>query len=82
MAWHDGFLVFAGEPLSEVVEEVNRYSPVTLEIADPKLNSIAIGGRFRVGDLDAVLEVLRDNFGVQFSRTDQRTILLQSPAPH
>jgi len=77
MDWQQGYLSFSGEPLSEVVAQANRYSPVALEIADPNLNSIAIGGRFRVGDLDAVLEVLRDNFGVQSRHLDEHTIRLE-----
>jgi len=82
MAGHEGYLVFSGQPLSEVVSQVNRYSPVTLEIADPKLNSLAIGGRFRVGDLDAVLEVLRDDFGIQSSRLDERNVRLERAPAH
>jgi transmembrane sensor len=76
MAWHEGYLVFSGEPLSDLVEQVNRYSPVALHIADSKLASIAVGGRFRIGDLDAVLEALRANFGIQSSRIDERDIEL------
>jgi transmembrane sensor len=81
MAWHEGYLVFSGEPLSTMVEEVNRYSPVTLHIADPELESIAIGGRFRIGDLDAVLDALHENFGIQAVREDDRRILLQPLSP-
>jgi transmembrane sensor len=77
MAWQEGYLVFSGEPLSEVIAQVNRYSPVALEVADPKLASRAIGGRFRIGDLDAVLDVLHTDFGIQSSRVDERTIRLE-----
>ena len=78
MAWQEGYLAFSGEPLSEVVEQVNRYSPATLELGDPKLASVAIGGRFRIGDLDAVLDVLETNFGIQAHRIDEHTIRLES----
>ena len=78
MAWQEGYLAFSGEPLSEVVEQVNRYSPATLELGDPKLASVAIGGRFRIGDLDAVLDVLETNFGIQAHRVDEHTIRLES----
>jgi transmembrane sensor len=77
MAWREGYLVFSGEPLSEVVEQVNRYSSVTLRIADPKLASVAVGGRFRIGDLDAILDALHANFGIQSSRIDERDIQLE-----
>jgi transmembrane sensor len=78
MAWHEGYLAFSGEPLSEVIEQVNRYSLVTLEIGDPKLAAIAIGGRFRIGDLDAVLDVLHTNFGIVAHQVDERSIRLES----
>jgi len=81
MAWHEGYLVFSGEPLSEVVNQVNRYSPVTLHIADPNLASIAVGGRFRIGDLDAILDVLHANFGIQSTRIDERDIQLERALP-
>lgn len=81
MAWQEGYLAFSGEPLSEVIEQVNRYSLVTLEIGDPKLASLAIGGRFRIGDLDAVLDVLHTNFGIQAHQLDEHSIRLESE-PH
>jgi transmembrane sensor len=65
LSWQEGYLVFAGEPLSEVVEEVNRYSPTPLRIASPALETLTVGGRFRVGDLDAVLDALRTSFGIE-----------------
>jgi transmembrane sensor len=82
MAWQGGYLAFSGESLSEVVAQVNRYSPVTLEIGDPELASVAIGGRFRVGDLDAVLDALETNFGIRAARVDEHRIKLQSGDHH
>jgi transmembrane sensor len=81
LSWQDGYLVFSGEPLSEVVTELNRYSPVTVEIADPALAPIAIGGRFRVDDLDAVLDVLHTSFGIESTRIDDRYIRLHAAQP-
>jgi transmembrane sensor len=78
LAWHEGYLVFAGEPLSEVVREVNRYSPTTLHISDPELAKLAIGGRFRIGDLDAVIDVLHASFGINANRAADGSILLES----
>ena len=78
MAWHKGYLVFSGEPLGEVVEQMNRYSPGTLQIADPQLESVAIGRRFRIGDLDAVLDALHTNFGIDSRELDECSIRLES----
>lgn len=82
LAWQDGYLVFSGEPLSEVVRQVNRYSSVTLEVTDPKIASIAIGGRFKIGDLDAVLAALRSNFGIDSVQIGAHDVQLESARPH
>ena len=81
MAWQEGYLAFSGEPLSQVIEQVNRYSTVQLEVEDPKLASIAIGGRFRIGDLDGVLDVLHTNFGIQAHQVNEHNIRLESESP-
>ena len=73
--------MFWGESLSEAVEQ-NRYSPVVLEIGDAELASVAIGGRFRIGDLDAVLDVLETNFGIRAQRLDEHLIRLESGRRH
>ena len=78
LSWREGYLVFSGQTLSEVIEQMNRYSPVALEISEPQLASVPIGGRFRIGDLDAILDVLRDNFGIQSHRIDEHNIRLES----
>lgn len=77
LSWQSGFLVFTGQPLREVVSEVNRYSPVTLEIADPKLASLAVGGRFKVGDLDAICDALHSTLGIRVVRIDDQHLQLR-----
>ena len=42
-----------------MVDEVNRYTPVTIDIADSELRDLRIGGRFKVGELDAMLDALK-----------------------
>jgi transmembrane sensor len=66
-AWRRGLLIFAGEPLAEVVREVSRYTSTTIEISDPELRQLLIGGRFRTGELEALIDVLEAGFGVQVS---------------
>lgn len=78
LAWRDGFLSFSGEPLAEVVREINRYTPRTIEIADPHLATLPVGGRFRVNDLDAMFDVLKTSFGIQSERIGDQRILLRT----
>ena len=67
-AWREGMLVFSGETLEQVVSEINRYSTVSIEITDPEVSKIRIGGRFKVGDVDNMLNVLEANFGLEVER--------------
>jgi transmembrane sensor len=64
LAWREGMIVFQGESLTEVIRELNRYTPLRLNLADPELASISVGGFFKTGDLDQLLIVLENNFGV------------------
>ena len=75
-AWREGLLVFAGAPLSEVIEQVSRYTPINIEIADAKLRSLPVGGRFKVDDLPAVLDVLESSFNIRVVRPDPQHIVL------
>jgi transmembrane sensor len=59
LSWRNGVLAFSGEPLSSVVAQINRYTNRTVEIADPELESVPVGGRFRIDELDEVFEVLQ-----------------------
>lgn len=78
LAWRTGYLVFKGEPLAHVVAEINRYTPISIEIADPTLQTLRVGGRFKVGELSAMLEVLETGFGIQVSALDDQRIQLQA----
>jgi len=76
LAWRKGYLVFSGEPLSLVVEELNRYQIISVEILGPELGALPIGGRFKIGELDALFDALNSNFGIQVNRVDDGRIQL------
>lgn len=78
-AWREGLLVFSGQPLSEVVAEVSRYTPINIEIVDPGLKSLPVGGRFKINDLPAILDVLESNFHIRVIRPDEQHIRLLAP---
>lgn len=80
LAWRRGLLIFAGEPLAQVVTEVSRYTSTKIEISDPELRQLLIGGRFRTGELEALLDVLQAGFGVQVSYVDSNHIQLRAAA--
>ena len=76
LAWRKGLLLFAGQPLSEVIEEVNRYTKLDIQIIDTEIANISIGGQFKVGETEAMLKVLETSFGISVSRPNQTTVHL------
>ncbi|MEX2525665.1 MAG: FecR domain-containing protein [Gammaproteobacteria bacterium] len=77
-SWREGVLSFSGEPLIEVVNMINRYTFRTIDIVDPELEALPIGGRFRVSELEEIFEVLQTNFGIRVSRVGKQHILLRA----
>lgn len=78
LAWRRGLLIFAGDSLEDVINEVNRYTSTTIEITDPDLRKLQIGGRFRTGELEALFDVLKVGFGVQVSYVNEGYVQLKS----
>lgn len=65
LAWRDGRLEFLDAPLSEIVAAFNRYNARPVEIGDPELADLRLGGTFRTDGVDALLQVLEARFGVR-----------------
>lgn len=81
LAWRSGYLVFVGDPLSQVIAEISRYTPISIQLASPEMANIRVGGRFKVGELNAMLEVLQSSFGLQVSYLDDHRVQLQLAEP-
>lgn len=77
LAWRRGVLIFAGEPLEQVVNEISRYTPIQITIVNPELRQLEVGGRFATGELEALLDVLEVGFGVQVSHVEPKLIELR-----
>lgn len=78
LAWHRGLVMFAGETLEQVVYEISRYSDLKIQIADPKLRQLKIGGQFRIGQTEAMFDVLESNFNIHIRRLQSGQIVLSS----
>ena len=77
LSWREGFLVFNAQPLSQVVAEVERYTPITIKILDEDLNALRIGGRFKIGEMDAMFDVFENSFGITVDRVDGKNVHLK-----
>lgn len=74
LAWRHGMLLFQGEPLAEVIEEMGRYTSVKIEV-DPAIENLQVVGYFKVGDLDGLLFAMQENFQVKARMVGNRYIL-------
>ena len=77
-AWHHGKLKFTGEPLTQVVEEISRYSPLSIVILDSDLRNLRIGGLFDVGETNKMFEALERGFGIEVEYINERLVHLKT----
>ena len=78
LSWRRGLLIFSGEPLSRVVEEISRYTTANIEIPQAEVRSIKVGGQFEVGDTDLMLTAFEDAFALKVVRKDNNHIVILS----
>ena len=79
-AWTIGQIVFDDEPLSSVVERVNRYGGTRIVIADPAVGAMKISGVFNAGDVVGFVEIVTHYLPVKAVTADPSTIALESTA--
>jgi transmembrane sensor len=75
MAWTEGKLVFDSTPVSEVVQEFNRYNSRPLSIDDPQVLAFHISGAFRTTDSTQLIRLLSERFGLVAHDTGEGTRL-------
>jgi transmembrane sensor len=59
LAWREGAIIFDGEPLSEAIEEIERYTDARIVVSDPQIAALRVGGRFRTGDVQEFFDALQ-----------------------
>ncbi|MAY03679.1 MAG: hypothetical protein CMQ38_11970 [Gammaproteobacteria bacterium] len=76
LAWRNGMLIFDGEPLQEVIEEVRRYTSLQIEV-DESIQNIEVQGYFRAADISSLLVVMERHFGISATEIAPDRILLE-----
>jgi transmembrane sensor len=64
LAWRQGNLIYSGQPLKDVLTDISRYSSIRIELADPALGRLRVGGAFRTDQIEAIFTALENNFGI------------------
>lgn len=78
LAWRQGELIYTGQPLGEVLADISRYSDIKIELADPELERLPVGGAFRIDQIAAIFTALENNFGVRAEWIDARHVRFTS----
>lgn len=78
LAWRQGELIYTGQPLHEVLADVSRYSDIKIELADPALEDLPVGGAFRTDQIGAIFAALENNFGIHAEWIDPQHVRFTS----
>lgn len=74
--WQRGIVEFRGTPLSEAVEEINRYRPGRIIVMNAALGREPVSGRFRIDQMNNVLAQLESLFGAKLQRLPGGIVLM------
>jgi transmembrane sensor len=80
VAWQDGYIELDDERLEQAVSEFNRYRESPILIADPRIASLNVAGRFGVHEGAAFVAALRSSFGILADEASDGTVLLRRGA--
>lgn len=75
LSWRSGHVVFHGTPLADAIEEFNRYNTRRIVIADPSLDSLRVGGNFRLDNSEAFVRLMQEVFPLQAVQRGDRILL-------
>jgi transmembrane sensor len=75
-SWRRGVLVFNGVPLSQVVDEINRYRPGKIILRNASLGDNRIQAQFPIAKLDDVVGMLGKLYGAHITQLPGNIVLL------
>jgi transmembrane sensor len=77
-AWRNGVLVFHNVPLTDVIEEVNRYRPGRIIIVDARLGRRLVTARFKLDRLQEVITQVQEVFGASVTTLPGGIVVMRS----
>jgi transmembrane sensor len=75
-AWRRGEIVFEGDTLEAAVAEYNRYLTAKIEIGDPAISRLRVGGRFATRDPGEFLAAAEQAFGIRAAHAPDGRVVL------
>jgi transmembrane sensor len=82
ISWRNGQVHFDGDPLRDVIREINRYSERQFVLADERLGTLRISGAFNTGNTAAFIDMLTGSYlPVRIVEADRAHIVLGYRSP-
>jgi transmembrane sensor len=75
-AWRKGWLIFHGAPLSDVIDEVNRYRSSRIILMNQSLRGRPVNATLPINRLDEVMTLLREAYDVKVTRLPGGIVIL------
>ncbi len=75
-SWRRGELIFSNTRLSDVLDEINRYSNRPIGLGSPELQSIRVTGRFGLEDRALLLKALKRSLSLSSETSEDGTVRL------
>ena len=75
-SWESGVLVFNDRPLSEAVEEMNRYTTNPIVLADESSRDLRVSGVFNTRDPEHFAETIAETFALHLRRDQNGAVRL------
>jgi transmembrane sensor len=77
LAWREGAIIFDGEPLSEAILEIERYTDARIVISDPQIAGLRVGGRFRTGNVQEFFDALQTALPISIRHTSAGVVFIE-----
>ena len=77
LAWREGRIVFADQPLSRVLDELRRYYRGKVFVVDDRINRLIVTGNYRLDHVEGAIRTLADAAGVTMNRLPGGFIILR-----
>lgn len=75
-AWQHGLLIFQATPLSEAIDEINRYRRGRIILMNADLGRRLFNARFRIENVDGVVDQIQQIFGARVRTLPGGLVLL------
>lgn len=76
LAWRVPTLEFSGTPLGEALPLFNEHGKAKLVLGDPELATVRLSGMIRADNIDTLLALLADSYGIRAERRGETEIVL------